>query len=91
MKTYNEMKLDNLTEEELINEISIGKISSTVILGRLTQLTRKMKDRQLGEVFKWIGFLIYNVSLQQKSKKENNKTDSLGRDRQKSIVWKHLR
>ena len=91
MKTYNEMKLDNLTEEELINEISIGKISSTVILGRLTQLTRKMKDRQLGEVFKWIGFLIYNVSLQQKSKKEKNKTDSLGRDRQKSIVWKHLR
>lgn len=91
MKTYNEMKLDNLTEDELINEISIGKIGSTVILGRLTQLTRKMKDRQLGEIFKWIGFLIYNVSLQQKSKKENNKTDSLGRDRQKSIVWKHLR
>ena len=90
MKTYNEMKLDNLTEEELINEISIGKVSSTVILGRLVQLTRKMKDRQLGEVFKWIGFLIYNVSLQQKSKKEN-KTDSLGRDRQKPIVWKHLR
>ena len=89
MKTYNEMKLDNLTEEELINEISIGKVSSTVILGRLTQLTRKMKDRQLGEVFKWIGFLIYNVSLQQKSKKEDLKTI---KDRQqKSVVWKHLR
>ena len=89
MKTYNEMKLDNLTEEELINEISIGKISSTVILGRLTQLTRKMKDRQLGEVFKWIGFLIYNVSLQQKSKKENSQ--QIKDKQQKSIVWKHLR
>ena len=88
MKTYNEMKLDNLTEDELINEISIGKIGSTVILGRLTQLTRKMKDRQLGEVFKWIGFLIYNVSLQQKSKKENSQQI---KNRQKSIVWKHLR
>ena len=88
MKTYNEMKLDNLTEEELINEISIGKIGSTVILGRLTQLTRKMKDRQLGEVFKWLGFLIYNVSLQQKSKKENSQQI---KNRQKSIVWKHLR
>ena len=32
MKTYNEMKLDNLTEDELINEISIGKIGSTVFL-----------------------------------------------------------
>jgi hypothetical protein len=82
------MKLDNLTEDELINEISIGKIGSTVILGRLTQLTRKMKDRQLGEVFKWIGFLIYNVSLQQKSKKENSQQI---KNRQKSIVWKHLR
>ena len=88
MKTYNEMKLDNLTEDELINEISIGKIGSTVILGRLTQLTRKMKDRQLGGVFKWIGFLIYNVSLQQKSKKENSQQI---KNRQKSIVWKHLR
>ena len=89
MKTYSEMKLDNLTEEELINELSIGKVSSTVILGRLVQLTRKMKDRQLGEVFKWIGFLIYNVSLQQKSKKENSQ--QIKDKQQKSIVWKHLR
>jgi len=89
MKTYIEMKLDNLTEEELINEISIGKVGSTVILGKLVTLTRKMKDRQLGEVLKWIGFLIYNVSLQQKSKKEDLKTI---KDRQqKSVVWKHLR
>ena len=89
MKTYNEMKLDNLTEDELINEISIGKVGSTVILGKLVTLTRKMKDKQLGEVLKWIGFLIYNVSLQQKSKKEDLKTI---KDRQqKSVVWKHLR
>jgi len=89
MKTYIEMKLDNLTEEELINEISIGKVSSTVILGKLVTLTRKMKDKELGTVFKWIGFLIYNVSLQQKSKKEDLKTI---KDRQqKSVVWKHLR
>jgi len=89
MKTYSEMKLDNLTEEELINEISIGKVGSTVILGKLVTLTRKMKDKQLGEVLKWIGFLIYNVSLQQKSKKEDLKTI---KDRQqKSVVWKHLR
>jgi len=89
MKTYIEMKLDNLTEEELINEISIGKVGSTVILGKLVTLTRKMKDKQLGEVLKWIGFLIYNVSLQQKSKKEDLKTI---KDRQqKSVVWKHLR
>ena len=89
MKTYIEMKLDNLTEEELINEISIGKVGSTVILGKLVTLTRKMKDKQLGEVLKWIGFLIYNVSLQQKSKKENSQ--QIKDKQQKSIVWKHLR
>lgn len=87
MKTYNEMKLENLSEQELINEISLGKVSSSVILGKLVQLTRKMKDRQLGEVFKWIGFLIYTVSLQQKKKD----LKSIKSGQQKGIVWKHLR
>ena len=28
MKTFDEMKLDNLAEEELLTEISLGKVSA---------------------------------------------------------------
>ena len=70
MKTYEEMKLETLSEEELITELSLGKISSTVVVSRVMMLTRKLQDKKLGEVLKWLSILIYTVSLQQKSKKK---------------------
>jgi len=70
MKTYEEMKLETLSEEELITELSLGKVSSTVVVSRVMMLTRKLQDKKLGEVLKWLSILIYTVSLQQKSKKK---------------------
>ena len=48
MKTYDEMNHDLLTEEEFITELSLGKISSTVLVSRLVMLTRKLDDKKLG-------------------------------------------
>jgi hypothetical protein len=41
-------KLD-IEEQEILNEISIGKLSSTVFLGRLKVLTKKIKNDSLKE------------------------------------------
>jgi len=86
MKTYNEIKLENLSEEELINEISLGSISSKVLLGRIVVLTRKLEDKNLGKVLQFISYLIFVVSLKifKKNKKESNNSVK------RNIVWKHL-
>ena len=87
MKTYNEMKLDNLSEEELINELSLGSISSKVLLGRIVVLTRQLEDKNLGKVLQFMSYLIFVVSLKifRKNKKESN-----NKSRRRNIVWKHL-
>lgn len=87
MKTYNEIKLENLSEEELINEISLGSISSKVLLGRIVVLTRKLEDKNLGKVLQFISYLIFVVSLKifKKNKKESN-----NKSIRRNIVWKHL-
>ena len=90
MKTYNEMNLENLSEEEFITELSLGKVSSTVLLGRLVSLTRKIKDKdlkQIGEVLKYLGYMIYVNSLNQK---KNNKKEQTNKPIRRNIVWKHL-
>ncbi len=61
-------KLD-IEEQELLNEISIGKLSSTVFLGRLKVLTRKIKNDSIKKTFMNLGYMIYTVSLQSKSLK----------------------
>ena len=43
-------KLD-IEEQEILNEISIGKLSSTVFLGRLKVLTRKIKNDSIKKTF----------------------------------------
>jgi hypothetical protein len=87
MKTYNEMKLDNLSEEELINELSLGSISSKVLLGRIVVLTRQLEDKNLGKVLQFMSYLIFVVSLKifRKNKKESN-----NKSIRRNIVWKHL-
>lgn len=59
-------QLDEETRESLI-EISIGKISTTVLIGRLKLLTRKIKDTTISKSLMSLGYMIYTVSLQSKS------------------------
>ena len=61
-------KLD-IHEQEILNEISIGKLSSTVFLGRLKVLTKKIKNDSLKKTLMNLGYMIYTVSLQSKSLK----------------------
>ena len=61
-------KLD-IEEQEILNEISIGKLSSTVFLGRLKLLTKKIKNDSVKKTFMNLGYMIYTVSLQSKSLK----------------------
>ena len=66
-------KLD-IEEQEILNEISIGKLSSTVFLGRLKVLTRKIKNDSIKKTFMNLGYMIYTVSLQSKSLKNIEET-----------------
>ena len=61
-------KLD-IEEQEILNEISIGKLSSTVFLGRLKLLTKKIKNDSIKKTLMNLGYMIYTVSLQSKSLK----------------------
>ena len=54
-------------EQQVLNEISIGKLSSTMFIGRLKVLSRKIKDITLRKSIMTLGYLIYTVSLQSKS------------------------
>ena len=66
-KSINEIEqLDQDTKQELI-EISLGKISTTVLIGRLKLLTRKIKDSTISKSLMCLGYMIYTVSLQSKS------------------------
>ena len=87
MKTFDEMKLDSLTEEELLTEISLGKVSSTMMVGKLLTQVRKLKDRELGQVFRTLGILIYITSLQHKSKKK----EDLNSNRNKEFKRKRIK
>ncbi len=69
-------KLD-MEEQQVLHEISIGKLSSTVFLGRLKLLTRKIKDKVLEKVLMNLGYMIYTTSLQSKSLK--NIEDSISK------------
>ena len=69
MKIFEEMKLDGLSEQELLTEISLGKISTTVFLGKVLMNVKKIEDKSLQEVLRNMSYMIYVTSLQHKSKK----------------------
>ena len=71
-KSKEVLKLDSLEREdqEIIQEISIGKLSTTMFIGRLKVLSRKIKDITLRKSIMTLGYLIYTVSLQSKSLKK---------------------
>ena len=66
-KTSNEFEqLDEETQQELV-EISVGKISTTILIGRLKLLSNKIKDVSIRKSIMSLGYMIYTVSLQSKS------------------------
>ena len=69
----NRDKLD-MEEQQVLNEISMGKLSSTVFLGRLKVLTNKIKDTYMKKTLMNLGYMVYTVSLQSKSLKNNEDT-----------------
>ena len=71
-KSNEVLQLDSLESEdqEIIQEISIGKLSTTMFIGRLKVLSRKIKDITLRKSIMTLGYLIYTVSLQSKSLKK---------------------
>ena len=80
MKTFDEHKFDSLNEEELLKEISLGKISSTVLMSRLLGQVSQLKDKQMSKVLRTIGILIYITSLQHKSKKKEELNSNRNKD-----------
>lgn len=67
----------DIEEHQVLNEVSIGKLTTTVFIGRLKLLTRKIRDITLRKSFMTLGYMIYTVSLQSKSLK--NIEDSLSK------------
>lgn len=82
-KSSNELQqLDEDTRQELI-EISLGKISTTILIGRLKILTRKIKDTVISKSLMSLGYMIYTVSLQSKSLEQvDRKLDQIIRKQQ---------
>ena len=90
MKTFDEHKFDSLNEDELLTEISLGKISSTVLMSRLLGQVNQLKDKQLGKTLRTLGILIYITSLQHKSKKKtelNSNRDNKLYKRKRIKTW----
>ena len=57
----------DLEEQQLLDEISIGNLSSTVLLGRLKLLTNKIKDSTMKKTLMNLGYMVYGISLQSKT------------------------
>ena len=84
MKTFDEMKLESLSDEELLTEISLGKVSSTLMMTRLLTQVNKYKDKELGQILRSLGILTYITSLQHKSK-TTRKKEELNSNKDKKI------
>ena len=66
MKENEFQLLDEQTQQELV-EISVGKLSTTILIGRLKLLSNKIKDVSIRKSIMSLGYMIYTVSLQSKS------------------------
>ena len=82
-------KLNQEQQEELLKEISLGKISSTVLMSRLLQQVSQLKDKQMSKVLRTLGILIYITSLQHKSKKKEELNSNRNKDfkRKRIKTW----
>jgi hypothetical protein len=53
-------------EQQTLDEISLGKIGTTVLVSRLLGQLNKIEDKSLRDVLKTLGYMIYTTSLQHK-------------------------
>ena len=60
----------SLQEQKDLHEISIGKLSTTVLLTRLLGQLKKIEDKDLQQVLRTLSYMVYTTSLQHKP---NNK------------------
>ena len=78
MTTLKDIRLNSLNEQELLQEVSVGKIGSTFLVSRLLQQASKLKkskekDMQvLSDLMKTIGLMIYAVQLSLKTNINEN-------------------
>ena len=68
MKTYQEL-FNPIDEQELLQELSLGKISSTVLLSRGLNQIKQLEDKNLQSVLKTLIQMIFITSIQQKKTK----------------------
>lgn len=68
MKTYQEL-FNPTDEQELLKELSLGKISSTVLLSRGLNQIKQLEDKNLQLVLKTMIQMIFITSLQHKKTK----------------------
>lgn len=69
MKRYKHfIKELNMNNESEIQEISLGKVSTTLLLTKLMSQTNKIKDKEIRNVLKTLGQMIFVTSLQHKKK-----------------------
>ena len=70
-KSNDILQIDSLDREEqqTLNEISLGKISTTIFIGRMKMLTNKIKDIPLKKTLMTLGYMVYTASLQSKTLK----------------------
>ena len=68
MKTYQEL-FNPTDEQELLKELSLGRISSTVLLSRGLNQIKQLEDKNLQSVLKTMIQMIFITSLQHKKTK----------------------
>ena len=70
-QSHDILQLDSLDmeEQETLNEISLGKLSTTLFIGRMKMLTNKIKDILLKKTLMTLGYMVYTASLQSKTLK----------------------
>ena len=68
MKTYQEL-FNPTDEQELLQELSLGKISSTVLLSRGLNQIKQLEDKNLQSVLKTMIQMIFITSIQHKKTK----------------------
>ena len=54
----------SLQEQKDLHEISIGKLSTTVLLTRLMGQLKKIEDKDLQQVLRTLSYMVYTTSLQ---------------------------
>ena len=59
----------SLQEQKDLHEISIGKVSTSLLLTRLLGQLKKVEDKDLQQVLSTLSYMVYITSLQHKSNK----------------------